>query len=136
MTRFGRYFCPRCGKVHGGGGRLGSAMQCGCGARIPSAHLDRVRYYWILQIALTYGAAAFLFALAVFSRTLPSDRWERFFSPLLQSPAISAFIVSGLFLIRHKSGRDGDDLMFRYFLWGVSLMILAIMLALLVATMP
>ncbi|MGZ5526603.1 MAG: hypothetical protein ACXWFF_16460 [Methylomonas sp.] len=68
-----------------------------------------------------------------FFRELPNDPWERFFSPMLQVPAVTSFIVSYWILVQHKRTYDGDDLMFRYFLWGVGLMSVGIVAALLVA---
>lgn len=133
MILFGRCFCPKCGKEHDSAGRLGTSRQCGCGAKVPQADLDRARYYWIFQVATSFGIAAFFFALALFFRDLPNDPWERFLSPMLQVPAVTSFIVSYWILVQHKRTCDGDDLMFRYFIWGVGLMSLGIVAALLVA---
>ena len=133
MIRLGRCFCQTCGKEHYGAGRLGMSQQCSCGAWIPKATLDRVRYYWIFQVAISFGLAAFFFALALFFRDLPPDPWKRFFNPMLQLPAITSFIVSCRILVRHKRTYVGDDLMFRYFLWGVGLMSVGFVAALLVA---
>jgi vacuolar-type H+-ATPase subunit I/STV1 len=133
VIRLGRCFCPNCGKENYGTGRFGTSLQCSCGAWIPQTTLDRVRHYWIVQIALVFGVAAFFFALALFFRDLPNDPWERFLSPILQGPAVAVFMVSYLILIRYKKRYDGDNLMFRYFLWGVCLMSTGIVAALLVA---
>lgn len=133
MIRFGRCFCPKCGKEHYSAGRLGTSRQCGCGAWVPQADLDRARHYWIFQVATSFGIAAFFFALALFFRELPNDPWERFFSPMLQVPTVTSFIVSYRILVRHKRMHDDDDSMFRYFLWGVSLMSVGIVTALLAA---
>lgn len=133
MIRFDRCFCPMCGKEHDGTGRLGTSRQCSCGAWISRKDLDRVRYYWIFQVAISFGLAAFFFALALFFRDLPHDPWQRFFSPILQVPAVASFIVSYLSIVRNKQTDDGDTLMFRYYLWGIGLMSVAIVAALLVA---
>ena len=133
MIRFGRCFCPKCGKEHYSTGRLGTSRQCSCGAWIPKATLDRVRYYWIFQVAISFGLAAFFFALALFFRDLPHDPWKRFFSPRLQVPAAASFIVSYRILVRHKRMDDSDTLMFRYYLWGIGLMSVGIVTALLAA---
>ena len=132
MIRFDRCFCPRCRKEHDSTGRLGTSRQCSCGAWISRKDLDRVRYYWIFQVAISFGLAAFFFALALFFRDLPHDPWQRFFSPILQVPAVASFIVSYLSIVRNKRTDDGDDLMFRYFKWGVGHMSVGIFAALLV----
>jgi hypothetical protein len=133
VIRFDRCFCPRCGKEHDSTGRLGTSRQCSCGTWISRKDLDKVRYYWIFQIAISFGLAAFFFALALLFRDLPHDPWQRFFNPMLQVPAITSFIVSCRILVRHKRMYASDDLMFRYFLWGVGLMSIGIIAALLVA---
>jgi vacuolar-type H+-ATPase subunit I/STV1 len=135
VIRLGRCFCPNCGKEHSSAGPFGTSLQCSCGAWVPQTTLDRVRHYWIVQIALSFGVATFFFALALFFRDLPNDPWKRFLSPMLQGPVVTVFMVSYLILIRHKKRYDGDDLMFRYFFWGVSLMSLGIVAALLEATL-
>lgn len=135
MIRFDRCFCPMCGKEHDGTGRLGTSQQCSCGAWISRKDLDRVRYYWIFQVAISFGLAAFFFALALFFRDLPHDPWERFFSPMLQVPAVTSFIVSCRILVLHKRTYASDDLMFKYFLWGVGLMSVGFVAALLVVLM-
>lgn len=122
MIRLGHYSCPKCGKENFGTGRFGTSIQCCCGAWISQTALDKVRHYWVVQIALTFGSAAFFFALALFFRDLPNDPWERFLSPILQGPAITAFMVSYLMLIRHKKKCDDDELMHRIFLWSVILL--------------
>ena len=133
MIRFDRCFCPMCEKEHDGTGRLGTSQQCSCGAWISRKDLDRVRYYWIFQIAISFGLAAFFFSLALFFRDLPNDPWKRFFNPMLQVPAVTAFIVSCRILVRHKRTDDLDTLMFRYYLCGIGLMSLGIVATLLVA---
>ena len=133
MIRFGRCFCPKCGKEHDSTGRLGTSRQCSCGAWISRKDLDRVRYYWIFQVAISFAIAAFFFALALFFRDLPLDPWQRFFSPILQVPATASFIVSYLSIVRIKRTDDGDTLMFRYYLWGIGLMSAGLVAALLVA---
>ena len=135
MIRFDRCFCPRCGKEHDSTGRLGTSRQCSCGAWISRKDLDRVRYYWIFQVAISFGLAAFFFALALFFRDLPHDPWVRFFSPMLQVPAVTSFIVSCRILVLHKRTYASDDLMFKYFLWGVGLMSVGFVAALLVVLM-
>ena len=135
MIRLGRCFCPKCGKEHDSNGRLGTSRQCSCGAWVPKASLDRVRYYWIIQVAISFGLAAFFFALALFFRDLPLDPWQRFFSPILQVPATASFIVSYLSIVRHKQMDDGDTQMFSYYLWGIGLMSAGLVAALLVATL-
>ena len=131
MIRLGRCFCQTCGKEHYGTGRLGMSQQCSCGAWIPKATLDRVRYYWIFQIAISFGLATFFLVLALFFRDLPQDPWERFFSPILQVPAVTSFIVSYRILVVHKLMYASNDLMFKYYLWGVGLMSLGFVAALL-----
>lgn len=135
MIRFDRCFCPKCGKEHYSTGRLGTSQQCSCGAWIPKATLGRVRQYWIFQIAMSFGVASFFLAMTLFYRDLPNDPWERFFSPMLQVPAVTSFVVSYRIVIRHKRTYDGDDLMFQYFFWGVSLMSIGVVAALVVATL-
>ena len=135
MIRFGRCFCPKCGKEHYSNGRLGTSRQCSCGVWISKTALDRVRYYWIFQVAISFGLAAFFFALALFFRDLPHDPWERFFSPMLQVPAVTSFIASCRILVLHKRTYASDDLMFKYFLWGVGLMSVGFVAALLVVLM-
>jgi hypothetical protein len=133
MIRFDRCYCPKCGKEHDSAGRLGTARQCSCGAWIPNTALDRVRYYWILQIAISFGIASFFLALALFYRDLPNDPWDRFFSPMLQVPAVTSFIISYRIIVRHKRTHDSDDLMFRYFFWSIGLMSIGFVAAFLVA---
>lgn len=133
MIRFDRCFCPKCGEEHWSTGRLGASRQCSCGAWIPKADLDRVRHYWIFQVALSFGTASFFFALALFYKDLPNDPWDRFFSPMLQGPAIASVIVSYRILVQHKRKYDGNDLMFRYFVWAVGLMSVGLFAAFLVA---
>jgi len=111
MIRLGRCFCQTCGKEHYGTGRLGMSQQCSCGAWIPKATLDRVRYYWIFQVAISFAIATFFFTLALCFRDLPLDPWQRFFSPILQVPATASFIVSYLSIVRIKRTDDGDSLM-------------------------
>jgi len=135
MIHFDRCYCPKCGKEHYSTGRLGTSRQCSCGAWISQTALDRVRYYWIFQVAISYGVASFFLALALFFRDLPHDPWERFLSPMLQVPAITSFIVSYRIIVRHKRTYDGDDLMFKYFLWAVGLMIVGIVAASLIAVL-
>jgi hypothetical protein len=52
---------------------------------------------------------------------------------MLQVPAITSFIVSYRIIVRHKRTYDGDDLMFKYFLWAVGLMTIGIVAASLIA---
>jgi len=52
---------------------------------------------------------------------------------MLQVPTLTSFVVSYRILVRHKRTYDGDDLMFKYYLWGVGLMSVGIVTALLVA---
>ena len=133
MIRFDHCFCPKCGKEHFSTGRLGTSRQCSCGFWMPRDTLDRVRYYWLLQVATSFGIAAFFLALALFFRDLPQDPWKRFFSPMLQVPAATSFIVSYRILVRHKRMDDSDILIFRYYLWGIVLTSVGIVAALLVA---
>jgi hypothetical protein len=134
MIRFDRCYCPKCGKEHySTSGRLGTSRQCSCGAWIPQTALDKVRYYWIFQVAISFGIASFFLALALFYRDLPLDPWRRFFSPMLQVPAITSFLVSYRIIVRHKRTYDGDDLMFKYFFWAIGLMIVGIVAASLIA---
>jgi hypothetical protein len=86
-----------------------------------------------VQIAIAFGIAAFFFALALFFRDLPNDPWGRFLSPILQGSAVTVFMTSYLILIRYKKNCAGDDLMYRFFLWGVILMSIGIIAALIVA---
>ena len=131
MIRLGRCFCQTCGKEHYCAGRLGMSQQCSCGAWIHKATLDRFRYYWIFQIAISFGLATFFLVLALFFRDLPQDPWERFFSPILKVPAVISFIVSYRILVVHKLMYASNDLMFKYYLWGVGLMSLGFVAALL-----
>ncbi|ESS72102.1 hypothetical protein MGMO_71c00090 [Methyloglobulus morosus KoM1] len=96
MIRLGHYSCPKCCKENFGSGRFGTSIQCRCGAWISQTQtaLNKVRHYWIVQIALTFGIATFFFALALFFRDLPKDPWGRFLSPVLQEPAVTVFIIS------------------------------------------
>jgi hypothetical protein len=82
---------------------------------------------------MSFGMATFFLALALFYRDLPNDPWDRFFSPMLQVPTITSFIVSFRILVQHKSRYDHDDLLFQYFLWGVGLMSVGFVAALLIA---
>jgi len=84
---------------------------------------------------MSFGVASFFLALAIFYRDLPNDPWERFLSPMLQVPAITSFVVSYRIVLRHKRTYDGDDLMFKYFLWGVSLMSVGVVATLMVAAL-
>ena len=133
MIRFDRCFCPKCGKEHLSTGRLGTSRQCGCGFRMPRDTLDRVRYYWLLQVATSFGIAAFFLALALFFRDLPQDPWKRFFSPMLQVPAATSFIVSYRILVRYKRRDDSDILIFRYYFLGIGLMSVGIVATILEA---
>jgi len=133
VIQLGRCFCPKCDKKYYGTGRIGTQLQCSCGAWISQSALDRVRYYWIFQIAISFGLAAFFFALAVFFRDLPTDPWERFLNPMLQGPSAIVFIISYLILIWHKKKYAGHDLLFRYYLWGVSLLSICVIFALLIS---
>jgi hypothetical protein len=84
--------------------------------------MDRARHYWIFQVAISFGIATFFFALALFYRNLPNDPWERLLNPTLLSPTIASIIVSYRILFRHKRTLNGDDLLFRHFIWGMRLM--------------
>jgi hypothetical protein len=77
--------------------------------------------------------ASFFVALTVFYAELPSDPWERLFSPLLQVPAFTTFIVSYRILLKQKRTHDEDYLLLRYYFWGVSLMSVAIIVSVLEA---
>ena len=133
MIRFDHCFCPKCGMEHFSTGRLGTSRQCSCGFWMPRDTLDRVRYYWLLQVATSFGIAAFFLALALFFRDLPQDPWKRFFSPVLQVPAATSFIVSYWILVRHKRRDDSDILVFRYYLWGIGIMSVGIVATILKA---
>ncbi len=135
MIRLGRCYCPTCGKENLGAGRFGTSLQCSCGTWISQTALDKVRHYWIVQIALTCAIAAFFFAFSLCFNDLPNDPWGRFLSPILQGPAVTVFMTSYLVLIRYKKKCGGDDLMYRFFLWGVTLMSIGIIAALIV-TVP
>ncbi|MGD0960431.1 MAG: hypothetical protein ABSB19_11550 [Methylomonas sp.] len=133
MTRFGRCFCPQCGKEQDSSGRLGSAGQCDCGNWIPHKLLDGARIYWIVQIAFCIAIASFFVSFALFYTELPSDPWERFFSPILQVPAFASFIVSFRILIRHKRRHDEDTLLLRVYLFGIVLMSFGFLISILEA---
>ncbi|QWF70501.1 hypothetical protein KEF85_14370 [Methylomonas paludis] len=133
MYRYSFYACSHCGRKHDSIGRLGTAKQCDCGNWLPQAELDRVRYYWIAQISLCFAVAAFFISFALSYSQLPSDPWQRFCSPVLQVPAVAAFLVSYRILLRYKNQYDTDDLMFRYYLFGVCLMSLGFIASLLEA---
>ncbi|POZ50411.1 hypothetical protein [Methylovulum psychrotolerans] len=122
MMRSGYCVCPHCGRATTVTGRFGTALQCRCGAWLPPALLDRVRHYWLVQIALAFGGAALLFAVAVFFPDLPRGPWQRLFSPLVQGPAISAFLLSYLVLVCHKRRCGHDRGIYRAFLGAVLLM--------------
>ncbi|MGZ5051621.1 MAG: hypothetical protein ACXWF8_12295 [Methylobacter sp.] len=130
---FGRCYCPNCGKEQFGSGRLGTSRQCGCGARIDRAELDKARHYWLFQIAVTYAAAAFFLAMALFYRDLPDDPWRLLFNPMLQAPAMATLIVGYRIFVQYKRTHDNDDALMRFFQWGIGLMSLAIAAALLAA---
>jgi hypothetical protein len=82
---------------------------------------------------MSFGVASFFLAFALFYRDLPSDQWDRFFSPKLQVPAVTSFIVSYRILIQHKRRYNDDDLFFQYFLWGSGLMSVGLVTASLLA---
>lgn len=127
------YLCPKCGAEHFGLGRLGTSVQCRCGTWLPHSELDRVRHYWILQIAICFALATFFCALALFFNDLPNDPWERFFDPLLQVPAFASFVVSHRIVIRYKRICDDDDRLLRYYFWGICLMSAGIIVSVLEA---
>ncbi|WGS87383.1 hypothetical protein [Methylomonas sp. UP202] len=131
MLRLGHCVCPNCGRENHGEGRLGTSAQCECGYWFSQYALDKVRYYWILQICVCFSLAALFLSLATFCAVLPVDPWERFLSPILQVPAFAIFVVSHRVLIRHKRNSAGDGQLLRYFAWGVCLMTVGIMVSLL-----
>jgi hypothetical protein len=133
MSRFGRCFCSQCGKEQDDAGRLGSPMQCTCGNWITSIELDKGRRYWIVQIAFCFAIASFFISFALFYTELPSNPWERFFSPILQTPAFASFVVSYRMLINHKRTHSEDEVMLRAYFWGVCIMIIGIIVSLLEA---
>jgi hypothetical protein len=135
MISFKRCICTKCGKEHLGAGRLGTTQQCRCGAWIPSVSLDRARYYWIFQVAISFSIAAFFGAFTFFFDELPRDNWERFLSPLLQVPAFTVFVVSFRRLINYKRTSNDDSLLHRYYLQGIILMTITISIALLRVTL-
>ena len=130
MYQLGLYRCPQCGKPHDSTGRLGESRLCICGNWLSSSALDRVRRYWIAQIALCFATAAFFIAFALFNQKLPADNWERITHPLLQAPTFASFVSSYLSLVRHKRRYADDDAMFRFYLMGVCLMSVGIIAAL------
>lgn len=81
-------------------------------------------FFWIHRVLLR---------ISVIFRDLPDNPWERFLTTMPQVPGVTAFIGSYRILAWYKRTDDNDDLMFRYFLWGISLMSVGIIAALLVA---
>lgn len=130
-----RYICKQCGKEHLGEGQLGMPLQCGCGIWISAIQLDKARYYWIFQISITFAMATFFFAFIVFFNELPKNNWQRFFSPLLQIPSFTVFVISVRQLVRYKRISQDDILLYRYYLQGIVLMSVAILLSILRSTL-
>jgi hypothetical protein len=130
-----RHICTQCGKEHLGEGRLGMSLQCSCGIWIPAIDLDKARYYWIAQISITFAMATFFFAFIVFFNELPKDNWQRFFSPLLQVPSFTIFVISIRQLIRYKRTSQDNTLLYRYYLQGIVLMSVAILISILRSTL-
>lgn len=100
--------------------------------------MDRVRYYWIVQIAFSFALATLFICSAVFFKQLPDDPWERFFSPLLQIPALMVFLASMRILIRHKRHHEDDWDLLRCYVCGIVLMTIGVLFMLLahLATVP
>jgi hypothetical protein len=84
---------------------------------------------------MSFGIASFFFASALFYKDLPIDPWDRFFSPMLQVPAVTSVIVCYRILVLYKRTHDDEDSMFSYFLWGVILMSVGVVATLVVATL-
>lgn len=110
-------YCPSCGRAPSGLGRIGMSQQCECGAWIPATSLNKVRYFWIAEAAFTFALAAFLIAFAVFYFYLPSNNWERLFSPYLQVPAMATFIVSYKIFVQNM--KKDDKFFFKYYSIGI-----------------
>ena len=133
MCRYEYYRCPLCGVKHDDAGRLGTSRQCDCGNWLPPSKLDRVRHYWIAQIALCYAIATFFIAFALLHHELPGNPQERFFSPMLQVPAFASFLVSYRILVRRKRLHDAENLLLRPYCWAICLMSSGIIVSLLEA---
>ena len=131
MFRYDCYRCPQCGEKHDDSGRLGTSKQCDCGNWLSQSQLDRVRHYWIAQIALCFAIASFFISFALFNHELPTNPQERFFSPILQVPAFASFVVSYRMLVRHKRMRDGDGLLLRRYFLAICLMSIGMIVSLL-----
>jgi hypothetical protein len=125
----------KCGKEHFGNGKLGTKQQCTCGTWIPSDVLDKIRYQLIFQVAITFSTATFFFAFSFFFNDLPKDNWDRFFTPLLQIPAFTVFVVSFCRLINYKRTSNDDGLLHRYYLQGIISMTITTFIAFLRATL-
>lgn len=130
---FFNYRCPQCGRMILGDGKFGHSTICECGKHLSAKFLDKIRIYWILQIAISYGIATLFLVLALFQPYLPVDPWERLFSPILISPAFASAIVIYRTLTKYKKSFHCDDLLFKYYLLGIGLLAFSFMLALVVA---
>jgi hypothetical protein len=133
MWRLGCCICPVCGRENYGEGRLGTSEPCACGYRHSQTELDKVRYYWILQISVCYALAALFLSFAMFYADLPADPWDRFLDPILQVPAFATFVVCHRTLVRHKRNAGGKDRLFCYYTWASVLLTVGIVASLLKA---
>jgi hypothetical protein len=91
--------------------------------------LDKIRRYWILQVAIPYGIATFLIVLALFHSSLPLNPWERMFSPTLIAPSIASVVVVYRILTKHKKISDADGFIFKYYTLGMGLAAMSIIIA-------
>jgi len=133
MFRYDCYRCPQCGEKHDDSGRLGTSKQCDCGNWLSQSKLDKVRHYWIAQVALCFAIASFFISFALFNHELPNNPQERFFSPILQAPAFASFVVSYRILVRRKRMQDEDGLLLHSYFWAICLMSIGIIVSILEA---
>ena len=130
----GFYRCPHCGQQQPGTGKFGQPTTCvECGMRLSAKLSDKARRHRILQVAVPYGMATFLFALAIFYPHLPSSPWERLFSPILVSPSIASVAVVYRILTKHKTMSAADEVLFTYFKVGMALFGVSLAVAIIVA---
>lgn len=115
------YHCPKCKTLLLGDGRLGKPITCACGQRISATLADKARRYWVFQVALPYGAATFLIALALLHAQLATDSWERFLNPVLIAPSVASVGVVYRILMNKKRNSDADAFLSRYYGLGMGL---------------
>jgi hypothetical protein len=116
ITMFKFYLCPQCGRKHTGSGPIGSDDCCICGALLPKSKLDVVRYFWILQIAVTYAISAFYIAYAVYAESLSGSTWERYLDTKLQQPSLGVFAATLIVLLRYRKTHNDQYVLTLYFI--------------------